>query len=201
MLLEPDKTLRARASRKKSAARYHAAHAETYRARSKAWAAANPEKVRAYHAIYQEENAEALDAYQAEYRATHRAERAATAAAWRKANPDKAVAQAQRHRALKLNAPINDFTDDQWQEIKAAFGHRCAYQASPGCKGRTMKNLTQDHLTALANGGSHTASNIVPACRSCNAKKGAGAVLVPTQPLLLTLAPSKPSTRKQPDAD
>lgn len=29
-----------------------------------------------------------------------------------------------------------------------------------------------DHYIAIANGGNHTASNIVPACLPCNAAKG-----------------------------
>lgn len=33
--------------------------------------------------------------------------------------------------------------------------------------------------------------NIVPACQSCNSKKGRKAPLCPVQPLLLTLAPEE----------
>jgi 5-methylcytosine-specific restriction endonuclease McrA len=87
----------------------------------------------------------------------------------------------ERRRARKASAPVNDLTAAQWKEIKARFGHRCAY-----C-GVKPKTLTQDHITPLSQGGSHTASNIVPACITCNAKKGTKAVLAPVQPLLLTL--------------
>ncbi len=87
--------------------------------------------------------------------------------------------------ARKHNAPINDLTPAQWKEIQAAHGHRCVY-----C-GRKMQRLTQDHITPLSRGGNHTASNIVPACQSCNSKKNVGAPLRPVQPMLLTLAPPK----------
>jgi 5-methylcytosine-specific restriction endonuclease McrA len=60
-----------------------------------------------------------------------------------------------------------------------AYGHCCVY-----C-GRKMQRLTQDHITPLSRGGNHTKSNIVPACRSCNSKKGTGEPLVPVQPMLL----------------
>ena len=48
-----------------------------------------------------------------------------------------------------------------------------------------MQRLEMDHITPLSKGGDHTASNIVPCCRSCNAKKGTGPVLKPVQPMLL----------------
>lgn len=54
----------------------------------------------------------------------------------------------------------------QWQEIKARFQKRCAY-----C-GEEKHRLEKDHVKALSKGGTHTAANIVPACRTCNAKKG-----------------------------
>ena len=37
--------------------------------------------------------------------------------------------------------------------------------------GRSRPEL--DHVHALANGGPHTAQNLVPACLSCNRRKGA----------------------------
>lgn len=87
-----------------------------------------------------------------------------------------------RYRARKNGAPIHDLTAAQWADIKAAYGHRCVY-----C-GRKMQALTQDHITPLIKGGSHTRSNVVPACRSCNSKKHTGGVLCPVQPLLLTIS-------------
>ena len=109
--------------------------------------------------------------------------------AWQAANPEKvrqiAVVSEARKRARKKNDLQNDLTTAQWQEILAAFKHCCAY-----C-GRKMQRLTQDHVTPLSKGGSNTASNVVPACKSCNSKKGDREILVPVQPLLLTIAPSR----------
>lgn len=53
------------------------------------------------------------------------------------------------------------------------------------------RSYTTAHLVPLAKGGTHTFSNVVPACQSCNSKKGTGAPLVPVQPLLLTIAASR----------
>jgi|SRR5262245_28262130 len=124
----------------------------------------------------------------------------ADAYAWRKANPEKSREMvrtyhrshpeklregAERRRARQANAPLNDLTDEQWQEIKAAYDSRCVY-----CH-KKMQRLTKDHIIPLAKGGSHTASNIVPACKSCNSRKSAGAPIVPVQPLLFTIAPKR----------
>ena len=51
--------------------------------------------------------------------------------------------------------------------------------------------FTWRYLTPLFKGGSHTFSNIVPACGRCNSSKGTNPPPVPVQPLLLTLAPSR----------
>jgi len=64
------------------------------------------------------------------------------------------------------HAIVSDLTDDQWQEILARFEHRCAY-----C-GKESARITQDHVIPLSRGGDHTASNVLPACRSCNSRKG-----------------------------
>lgn len=60
----------------------------------------------------------------------------------------------------------DDLTFEQWQAILAAHDHRCHY-CGAACP------LTMDHVTAISKGGTHTASNVVPACRSCNSRKRA----------------------------
>lgn len=61
------------------------------------------------------------------------------------------------------------YTHQQWKETVIFFGGECCY-----C-GRTMKKgerLTRDHLTPVADGGTTTQANVVPACTSCNCSKG-----------------------------
>ena len=84
---------------------------------------------------------------------------------WHKANPDKHHESRRRRRALKLSAPVNDFADTQWQAVLDHYGHKCAYCGA-------TEDLTQDHIIPLSRGGWHTISNIAPACRSCNSRKG-----------------------------
>jgi 5-methylcytosine-specific restriction endonuclease McrA len=112
---------------------------------------------------------------------------------WRQAHPEQCAASnaemSHRWRAHKASAPLNDLTGAQWKEIKAAYGHRCVY-----C-GRKMLKLTMDHITPLSKGGSHTVSNIVPACQSCNSAKNNRQAQRLIQPLLFTIASSKPMAR------
>ena len=99
--------------------------------------------------------------------------------AWRKANPDRDKINKAKKRARKHNAPINDFTAQQWRTMKAHYGYACVY-----C-GDKPPILTKDHITPLEKGGSNTIHNIVPACFACNNKKNVGPPPVPVQPMLL----------------
>jgi len=152
------------------------------------------EEIKAYDAAKYERNKEKINAHDRTYHAEHSDEICARKRAQYWENPEKenarnkiylathphVVAQHNgRRRAAKANAPINDLTAAQWETIKAQFGYRCAY-----C-GHKVKKLTQDHIIPLSKGGSHTMSNIVPACKSCNSKKRDRAPLIPVQPLLL----------------
>ncbi len=94
---------------------------------------------------------------------------------YRLRNPELMVAHTQLRRARLKNAPINDLTAAQWLAIKVLYRWRCVY-----CSKKTVA-LTQDHVVPLSKGGSHTMENIVPACRSCNSKKGTGSPLCPIQ--------------------
>ena len=72
----------------------------------------------------------------------------------------------QRKRALRIyrlkeNATL---TKNEWQEILNKFNNKCAYCGE--------KAEAQDHIIPLSKGGHHTKENVVPACKSCNSKKG-----------------------------
>lgn len=72
---------------------------------------------------------------------------------------------AARRRSAKLNAPINDFSKSDWDECLAHFNNSCAYCGKPS------KILQVEHVTPLSRNGSHTKTNIVPACKKCNRDK------------------------------
>ena len=178
--------------------RYNA-NPEKFRQNTSAWRKANPEKAAAYTAKYLPEwlknhpekvreysrkatqkyfdaNPERSRKIQREWRRSH----PEVGRAWEKAHPETVRAKGARRRARKAQAPRNDFTPEQWRLLQAVFNHRCAYCAKR-CKG----HLTQDQITPLSKGGSHTLSNIIPACATCNSRKHAGPPPIPVQPLLL----------------
>ena len=185
---------------------YRLANPEKYRAKDAAYRLKNLEKLRAYDAARYVANParvthtpEQSKANNATYRRAHpekvRARKAADRianideyrardAAYRAAHPEQMAEYGAARRARKANAPINDFTAAQWREMQAAYDHRCVY-----CGKRAKGHLTQDHILALSQGGSHTLSNIVPACRSCNSRKGTRPPPIPVQPLLLLDGP------------
>jgi len=96
---------------------------------------------------------------------------------WKKNNPAAVSIQRYRRRT-NLSRAIADLTESQWRAIQTAYKHRCAY-----CGKR--KPLTQDHVVPVSQGGAHTASNIIPACVSCNSSKGARLPQVIYQPHLI----------------
>ena len=183
---------------------------EARRQYMKMWRAENKEHISIYNATYHIEHVDAIKdratkrAHTPEFRAKSAARYAAnpeyfreasrrsrakhpeTIRAYIQAHPDKYRAYCVSRRARKNGADINDLTGAQWQEIKAAYGHRCVY-----C-GRKMQRLTMDHIIPLSKGGNHTVQNVVPACSSCNKRKHAGPPPIPVQPLLLTIEPSGP---------
>jgi hypothetical protein len=63
---------------------------------------------------------------------------------------------------------IADLTIEQWEKALVYFGNKCAY-----CDGN-YEYL--EHYIPLSRGGGTTASNCVPACAKCNARKDAQSV-------------------------
>lgn len=75
-------------------------------------------------------------------------------------------AMSSHRRRARIAEVAHDLTTVEWNALKIAFCNRCVY-----CD-REAK-LTIDHVKAISRGGSHTISNVVPACNSCNVKKNA----------------------------
>jgi 5-methylcytosine-specific restriction endonuclease McrA len=71
-----------------------------------------------------------------------------------------------KRRAIMENA--GTFTNEQWQERLAEYNYCCAY-----CYNSFPVNeLTIDHMHPISRGGTNTIDNLVPACKSCNSRKG-----------------------------
>ena len=61
-------------------------------------------------------------------------------------------------------------THIEWQTVLYKFKHACAYCGA-------TSDLEQDHVVPLSHGGANVIANIVPACKRCNASKGAKNVM------------------------
>jgi uncharacterized protein YdaU (DUF1376 family) len=70
-----------------------------------------------------------------------------------------------RKRAKALGAG-GHLSRDEWEAIVRRHGGKCAY-----C-GQITHRPVMDHKTPHCRGGRHDASNVVPACVNCNARKG-----------------------------
>jgi 5-methylcytosine-specific restriction endonuclease McrA len=161
-------------------------------ATSKAWAENNPEafkkithryrskpevaaRLRESYRVWFKKNPEKARAASRNWRASHPEKMRELYQAWVSSNRERVrelnrkwCAEHPEHRRPRYEAVRNsDFTFDQWLEVISEFDCKCVY-----C-GRSDVKLTMDHVIPISKGGPHTKDNIVPACRSCNSKKGA----------------------------
>jgi 5-methylcytosine-specific restriction endonuclease McrA len=86
-------------------------------------------------------------------------------------NPEKRVEYNNNRRASKMNAGGRGVTLEQWNNVKSEYNYLCVYCGK-------HKPLTIDHVVPISKGGLHDVSNIVPACGSCNSRKGNSSLLL-----------------------
>lgn len=152
-----------RTERRAAAAAYYARNCEQIKAAVAAYSAAHTERVRAASAAYRARNREAIRARKAAYHVANRERLLARTKTWHRAHPDVIAHYAASRRARKFQNG-GSHTLQEWREKVTEYGNRCAY-----C--RLEKPLERDHVVPLTRGGSDDITNIVPACRTCNARK------------------------------
>jgi 5-methylcytosine-specific restriction endonuclease McrA len=130
--------------------RYYEANRETVLARIRARNVAKADEVREYNRIWADRNREKVRVSQRDRRAK---------------NPDTYDLPAKRWRAAKRGA-VGDVTPEEWTAILVEFDYRCAYCNVGGVP------MEMEHMTPLSRHGAHHKDNVVPACRSCNRRKG-----------------------------
>lgn len=163
---------------------YYETHKEEHAAAVLRWQRNNPDKLAAqaarWYAKAKEKGGEAfLEKQRAKTRvqwAKHGAKYRAQHKQWLKEHPEIKLAGNRKRRARKAGAPINDFTQEQWESLCAAVKYRCCYCG---------KRFPLDALTPYNDKGSNTLHNVLPCCSHCNSRKGPRAVLKPVQPFLL----------------
>lgn len=85
---------------------------------------------------------------------------------WYDRNPEHAKIVCSGNKKRKLGAR-GFHSVEQWMARVSFYGWKCFY-----CDGElTVKTLQKDHRIPLAKGGTDWASNLVPACKSCNSSK------------------------------
>lgn len=70
------------------------------------------------------------------------------------------------HCRRAVQRALISLSPDAWQFTLIAFEGKCVYCG-------ISDRLEQDHVTPISKGGLHTVGNVVPACKSCNSRKGA----------------------------
>lgn len=93
---------------------------------------------------------------------------------WRTDNLDKILFSNRQRMILKNSVGIVTFRE--WEELKKSYHSRCAVchiseSALESKYGKQFKNLTQDHIFPLKEGGLNIIENIWPLCVGCNSKK------------------------------
>ena len=159
--------------RHESTRRSRLKHPETF----KKWRAKNPERGKAYTKKYAASNRERTR----KWRKDNPEQDKRLHEKWRKDNPEynkewlqsdkgKAVRQRGRvKRQIRLHNVINTLTAQEWIDKLIEYDFRCAYC---GAVFDADTVPTRDHIIPISKGGHNTKDNVVPACQSCNSKKG-----------------------------
>lgn len=119
---------------------------------------------------WRRENKEEVRQYRKRYNSEHKKEQLEYNRRWRSQNRDKHRLHSRNYWARKRSASVGRVSLQEWQEAIREHNSRCAYC---GLKAK----LTMDHIIPLSRGGLHCLENIVPACTSCNSKKGTKSLL------------------------
>ena len=102
---------------------------------------------------------------------------------WRKTENGKASIQRGQFKRHAIEKEIiNTLTANEWADILEQHNNRCAYC---GVEFGFFNRPEREHVMPISKGGNNTKENVVPACRSCNAKKNNKLIRFP-YPILVT---------------
>ena len=158
---------------------YYTRNKERIKANVRRWVIENRDHVREWSREYMRSRLRFLREHSPEYREMKRlsdaryylktrGKRMAYIAQWQRDNRERHLANKvvtqQRRRSRQLSS-VTHFTVAEWQEKKDLLGNVCFYCGED-------KPLTVDHKVPLSRDGTNDITNILPACKSCNTRKG-----------------------------
>lgn len=154
------------------AARYRKTHAAQLYEHTKRWREKNWGRHLATAKRYRDKHPDRVHASMQRVDATRNAkpERNAARIAWKHSHPElmrEVNAKARLKRKLAVAKNGGTCTPEQWIARCELYGWLCAYCL----KALTAKTAEIEHVIPVAKRGTGWPANLVPACRSCNAKK------------------------------
>lgn len=170
---------------------YRNANLDRTRNRDRKWRDANCDRLRDYLRRYRESNADKIRErdrryyaanaeksrqYSREYRDANASQVRETLRRWREHNRDKIRHNSRCRNALQRAARRHALYPVTRQQIDTRFAlwsNRCAFCGVDASHQRNhgRDRLAVEHVLALTKGGLDEASNIIPACTSCNSSK------------------------------
>jgi hypothetical protein len=150
--------------------RYRKANSKKRVEYNRQWVAANYERAKEYIRNWRKAHPEKSKEYARRYLSDpeNRAKKYERNRQREAQNPDQRRVILQRRLARK-KALISQLTTSQWKWLKKQSDHRCVYCGRHESEAGTLQ---QEHVIPVIQGGHFTVSNIVPACGTCNLRKG-----------------------------
>lgn len=131
---------------------------------NRAYRAANSDRLKQADRERWQRNRAAVAVRQRTYYEKNRDRKLAGMKAWSKAHPEVKLVHFHNRRA-RLVGNGGSHTAQEWREKCALFANLCAYCGE-------AKPLIREHKVPICRGGTNDITNIVPACKTCNSRKG-----------------------------
>ena len=144
--------------------KWHQENKESQNERSRKWKQENKDKSKEYYSKWYQKNKERKREWDRKRHQKNKESQNERSRRWHRENRERSRENNRQKRARKLDAPGSHTAD----QVKARFdyyGNRCVYCGS-------SDNLQIEHRIPLSRGGSDWASNLAPACKTCNCSKG-----------------------------
>lgn len=138
--------------------------------KNKKWKGKNKEYLKKYNKKYRNENKEYCLELMKQWRDNNKEKIKEYKNIYNKTDNGKATGQrANIKRRAREREIINTLTSEEWLDILKEYKYKCVYC---GKEFNLFDRPEKDHIIPISKGGHNTKENIVPACKSCNSKKG-----------------------------